>query len=102
MSKIMCFLDRSLNATHMPIPICCVESEENREKEKQSQRGEGEGSVDHTKVTIRVTRFLPLGHVTLMEPGTLSGRAYSSPQEAKQEDKTIPAFERKRFVLHTV
>lgn len=61
MSKIMCFLDRSLNATHMPIPICCVESEKNREKEKQSQRGEGKESVYHTKVTIKVTHFLPLG-----------------------------------------
>lgn len=61
MSRIMCFLDRSLNATHMPIPICCMESEENRGKEKQSQRGEGEENVDHTKVTIKVTHFLPLG-----------------------------------------
>lgn len=37
-----------------------------------------------------------------MEPGTLSWRAYSSPQGAKEEGKTISALERKRFVLHTV
>lgn len=48
MSKTMHYLDRSLNAIPMPIPICCTESEENREKEKGAER-RGKERVEHTK-----------------------------------------------------
>lgn len=44
MSKIVHYLDRFLNATHAPTPICRAEGKENRKGETKSERRGGRGS----------------------------------------------------------
>lgn len=41
MSKLVQYLDRFLNATHVPILIFCAEGEENRNGETESDMGGG-------------------------------------------------------------
>lgn len=55
MSKLVQYLDRFRNATHVPAPICRAEGDENRKGETVRR---GEGGVEHT---IKFTHFLPLG-----------------------------------------
>lgn len=105
MSKTMHYLDRSLNAIPMPIPICCTESEENREKEKGSERMGGKRGLStprHYNKSHTFPAFGTCGHLTLMEQEHSARELTSHHRRPWKRARPFLPSERKHFVLPTV